>query len=77
MIARPPEIGRFLYIVLAQRRTVQLRRGCTPNVEGKHTVAVTAQREVAEGHIVQSFAVASPDQRNGNGEPAIGILPAA
>ena len=41
--------NRFEFITVASARARQLQRGCTPRVEGGHTVARVAAREVAEG----------------------------
>ena len=58
MIHRPACVGIFEFAVLASLRATQLVRGCVPRVEEGHTVAVTAQREVAEGKVT---ALASPE----------------
>ena len=49
MINRPNGIGAFKFAVLASLRAAQLCRGCVPRVEGHHSVAITAQMEVAGG----------------------------
>ena len=49
MIQRPTGFGAFEFAVLSSLRATQLRRGCLPRVDGAHTVAVTAQLEVAQG----------------------------
>ena len=54
MISRPISIGAFEFVVVAALRAAQLMRGCTPKVDGDHTVAVTAQREVAEGKVTST-----------------------
>lgn len=64
MIHRPEGIGAFEFAVLASLRAMQLRRGCLPRIEGEHTVAVTAQMEVAGGAV-------------GPVDPAIGAVPGA
>jgi len=51
VIQRPVGVGGFEFAVIASLRTLQLRRGCTPRVEGNHGVAVTAQLEVAGGRV--------------------------
>ena len=51
MIQTPSCFGKFEFAVMASLRASQLKRGCLPRVEGDHTVAVMAQREVAEGKI--------------------------
>jgi hypothetical protein len=52
VILRPQGIGQFEFVVLASLRASQLKRGCRPRVEGHHTVAVTAQLEIAGGTVV-------------------------
>jgi DNA-directed RNA polymerase subunit K/omega len=47
MVKRPDDMNAFEFAVLAGLRAVQLRRGCTPRVDGSPKVAVTAQHEVA------------------------------
>ena len=51
MINRPDRIGAFEFAVLASLRAEQLCRGCVPRIEGDHSVAVTAQMEVAAGAV--------------------------
>ncbi len=51
MILRSPDIGAFEFVALAVLRVGQLSRGCLPRVEGDHSTAVFAQREVAEGKV--------------------------
>jgi hypothetical protein len=46
-------MGRFEFVVLATLRASQLTRGCLSRVEGVHLRAVTAQMEVAGGHVVR------------------------
>jgi hypothetical protein len=50
-------MGAFQFVVLATLRAGQLIKGCRPRVEGGHKAIVTAQVEVAEGKVLQSFAV--------------------
>ena len=50
---RPPEqMGAFEFAKISMLRVAQLARGCTPRVDGDHTKAVFAQREVFEGKVV-------------------------
>jgi DNA-directed RNA polymerase subunit K/omega len=49
-------MGRFEFVVLARLRAHQLNRGCVSRVDGVHLRAVTAQLEVAGGHIVRVVA---------------------
>lgn len=51
---RPAEFNAFEFAILAGLRAAQLTRGCTPRVSGSVKVAVIAQREIAEGKIVQA-----------------------
>jgi DNA-directed RNA polymerase subunit K/omega len=51
-ISRPRGIGAFEFVVTAALRAAQLQRGCLPKIEGDHTTAVLAQREVAEGKVI-------------------------
>ena len=51
MIIRPQSIGQFEFVVLASLRASQLTRGCQPRVAGPHTIAVTAQMEIAGGTV--------------------------
>jgi DNA-directed RNA polymerase subunit K/omega len=44
-------MGAFHFVVLAALRAAQLTRGCRPRIDELHVVAVTAQREIAEGKI--------------------------
>ena len=55
MIMRPPDMGRFEYVVLASLRAKQLTRGCLPRVTGTHKSAVTARMEVSEGKVIASL----------------------
>ena len=63
MIQRPACFGKFEFAVMASLRASQLTRGCLPRVEGGHTVAVTAQLEIAEGKVPLASAapVAAPE----------------
>jgi len=55
MIKRPDGVGAFQFVVLAALRAAQLTRGCTPRVDGTQKLIMTAQREVAEGKVLQLF----------------------
>lgn len=52
MVKRPDDLNAFEFAVVSGLRAVQLHRGCTPRVEQCPKVAVTAQREVAEGKVL-------------------------
>ena len=52
---RPPHLmGSFEFVAVAALRAAQLARGCRPRVDGAHTTAVFAQREVAEGKVTRT-----------------------
>jgi len=54
MIHPPQEMGNFEFVAIAALRAAQLTRGCRPRVDGVHTTAVLAQREVAEGRVTRT-----------------------
>ena len=58
LIRRPDGIGGFEFAVLASLRASQLMRGCTPKVDGDHSVAVTALLEVSNGSVISQPAAA-------------------
>ena len=51
MVLLPPDIGVFEFIALARLRALQLAAGCSPRVDGHHSVAVLAQMEIAAGKV--------------------------
>jgi DNA-directed RNA polymerase subunit K/omega len=51
MIRPPHDMGVFQFVAVAALRAAQLMRGCRPRVDGDHSAAVFAQREVAEGKV--------------------------
>ena len=51
MIRPPNAMGTFEFVTVAALRAAQLTRGCRPRVDGVHSTAVFAQREVAEGQV--------------------------
>ena len=53
MVLRPDGMGRFEFVVLARLRAHQLNRGCLSRIDSVHLRAVTAQLEVAGGHVVR------------------------
>jgi DNA-directed RNA polymerase subunit K/omega len=56
MIQRPAAVGAFEFVVLSALRAAQLLRGCVPTIDpGDHRPAVTAQLEVAGGHVINTF----------------------
>lgn len=54
MIRPPHAMGTFEFVAVAALRAAQLSRGCRPRVDGNHTTAVFAQREVAEGKVARA-----------------------
>ena len=60
MIRPPLEMGAFKFVAIAALRAAQLTRGCRPRVDGDHSTAVFAQREVAEGKVMQTAKAAEP-----------------
>lgn len=60
MIRPPHAMGAFEFVAVAALRAAQLARGCRPRVDGDHTIAVLARREVAEGKVMSTAATASP-----------------
>ena len=61
MVLRPDGMGRFEFVVLATLRARQLTRGCLARIDDVHLRAVTAQLEVAGGHVVRLVTPVSPD----------------
>lgn len=53
-------MGSFQFVAIAALRAAQLTRGCRPKVDGVHTTAVFAQREVAEGKVTASPTTVPP-----------------
>lgn len=70
MIHRPEGVGAFEFAVLASLRAMQLCRGCSPRVEGAHTVAVTAQMEIARGAVGPVDVAAGGPEAPGIESPA-------
>ncbi len=54
MIRPPHQMGKFEFVAVAALRAAQLARGCRARVDGDHTTAVFAQREVAEGKVMRT-----------------------
>jgi DNA-directed RNA polymerase subunit K/omega len=57
MVKRPRDMSAFEFAVVAGLRAAQLHRGCTPRVERREKIAVTAQHEVAERKILSERVV--------------------
>jgi DNA-directed RNA polymerase subunit K/omega len=55
-------MGAFEFVAVAALRAVQLARGCRPRVDGVHTTAMFAQREVAEGKVTPSANASAKGQ---------------
>jgi DNA-directed RNA polymerase subunit K/omega len=64
MIRRPDGMGSFEFAAIAALRAGQLSRGCRVRVEGKHTTAVLAQLEVAEGKVARNADLTIDTQRD-------------
>jgi DNA-directed RNA polymerase subunit K/omega len=67
MIRRPYKMGAFEFVAIAARRAAQLARGCRPRVEGDHSTAVLARREVAEGKVTRTADVSAELLRDEHG----------
>jgi DNA-directed RNA polymerase subunit K/omega len=50
-------MGAFEFVAVSALRAAQLMRGCSPRVDGDHTTAVLALREVAEGKVTPTPTV--------------------
>ncbi len=64
-MSRKHGMNAFEFAALPGLRAAQLGRGCTPRAPHSHTVAVTAQHEIAQRTVVR--VVAAPE---GGPEPA-------
>ncbi len=51
MIRPPHPMGSFEFVTVAALRAAQLAGGCRPRIDGDHSTAIVAQREVAEGKV--------------------------
>ncbi len=51
MVNRPEATNSFEFITMAAQRAAQLMQGCLPRVPVGHKFTITAQLEVAGGHI--------------------------
>ena len=77
MVQRPAAIGAFEFVALSSLRAAQLQRGCVPTIDsGDHRASVTAQLEVAGGHVTHmadgptEADVAESDDASDNNEGA-------
>jgi DNA-directed RNA polymerase subunit K/omega len=60
MVIRPVHLNAYEFVAVSALRAQQLLAGCTPRVDGVHSVATMAQMEVAAGRV----------RRAGDGEAA-------
>ena len=54
MVTRPASFNAFEFTVVCALRAKQLISGSTPRVDGHHRATVTAQMEVATGHVARA-----------------------
>jgi len=64
VVLRPDGMGRFEFVVLATLRARQLTCGCLSRIHDVHVRAVTAQLEVAGGHVVRLVPAVRPNDVN-------------
>ena len=67
MIRPPHDMGAFEFVAIAAARAAQLARGCVPRVDGDHSTAVVAQREVAEGKVIRTTDESAEQQSEAHG----------
>jgi hypothetical protein len=60
MIARPSHLGSYEFVVVCALRTQQLLAGSVSRAAAGHSATITAQMEVAGGHVRR----AAPDDPN-------------
>lgn len=53
MVARPPSLNAYEFVVVAALRAHQLMAGCVPQLDGEHKATTMAQMEVATGRIAR------------------------
>ena len=53
-VTRPVHLNAYEFVVVAALRAQQLQAGCTPRLEGLHSVATMAQMEVADGRVARA-----------------------
>jgi DNA-directed RNA polymerase subunit K/omega len=51
MVTRPAHLNAYEFVAVSALRAQQLLAGCTPHLEGEHSVATMAQMEVAAGRV--------------------------
>ena len=60
MVVRPSHLNAFEFVVVSALRAKQLAAGCTPHMDSKHNVTITAQMEVASGCVSCVPAIVPP-----------------
>ena len=60
MVSRPITFNAYEFVAVAALRAKQLLAGCTPRIDGDHSVATMAQMEVAAGRVARADGVADP-----------------
>ena len=53
MVARPPRVNAYEFVVVSALRAHQLMGGCLPQLTGDHKATIMAQMEVAMGRIAR------------------------
>ena len=75
MIRRPADMPAFEFAVLSGLRSAQLQRGCTPRVDRREKLAVTAQQEIAERKVRAEAPAAGglPQSKKSDGNSGIAV----
>lgn len=60
MVSRPITFNAYEFVAVSALRAKQLLAGCTPRMEGDHSVATMAQMEVAAGRVARSHGAVDP-----------------
>ena len=63
MVNRPVAYNSYEFVVVSSLRAKQLLAGCVSHVNSEHTLAIKAQLEVAEGHVVRCGDGVAPSPR--------------
>ena len=63
MVARPPHLNAFEFVLVSALRTKQLLAGSVARVDGEHGATTTAQMEVAEGRVSPAARSIAPPPR--------------
>ena len=63
MVPRPASSNAYEFVTVAALRAKQLLAGCTPRLEGDHSVATMAQMEVAAGRVARADGAEPLPQR--------------